>query len=130
MITFSWFLSERERKRRERAPSFSLRSTEHLWSDFVGPQTKAHRIDEGYALVLKRKDFDEDPKEEIQGKSKFLGLRRVIRTSYRLGYASRGRASSNSGFSLHFFADFWVKMVERVKGLFRKKNAQNLMFFA
>ena len=86
--------------------------------DFVRPRTKVHYIDEGYAWVPKRKDFDEDPKEEIQGKSKFSGLGGVLRTSYWLDRASRGRDPPYSGFSLHLFADFLVQMVERVKGLF------------
>ena len=42
-----------------------------------------HLLDEGNVWVPKRKDFDEDPKEEIQGKSKFLGLGGVLKTSYR-----------------------------------------------
>ena len=33
--------------------------------------------------VPKGKNFDEDPKEEIHGNSKFSGLGGVIRTSYR-----------------------------------------------
>ena len=91
---------------------------------------KVHLLDEGYALVPKRKDFDEDPKDEIRGKSKFLGLGWVLKTSNRLDYASRCKDSSYSGFSLHLFTDFWVKMVERAKSLFGHKNAQNPMFFA
>ena len=67
---------------------------------------KVHLLNEGYAWVPKRKDFDEDPKEEIQGKSKFSGLGRVLGTSYLLDYVSRGRDSSYSSFSLHLFADF------------------------
>ena len=93
---------------------------------------KAYLLDEGYLWIPKRKDFDEDPKEEIQGKSKFSSLGGVLGTSYQLDYASRCRDPSYSGFSLHIFADFWVKMVERVKGLFgqKKEEAQNLTFFA
>ena len=72
----------------------------------------------------KRKDFDKDPKEEIRGEIDVLRFRR----GSRLDYASRGRYSSYSGFSLHLFADFWVKMVERAKGLFRQKNALNPTF--
>ena len=67
---------------------------------------KVHLLDEGITWVPKRKDFDEDPKEEIQGKSKFSSLGGVLGTSYRLDYALRGRDSSYSGFSLHFFVDF------------------------
>ena len=39
---------------------------------------KVHLLDEGYAWVPKRKDFDEDPIEEIWGKSKFLGKIEVL----------------------------------------------------
>ena len=60
----------------------------------------------------------------------FLGLGGVLGTFYQLDNASRGRDPSYFGFSLHLFADFWVKMVEHVKGLFGQKNAQNPMFFA
>ena len=90
---------------------------------------KVHLLDKDYAWVPKMKDFDEDPKEETGGKSKFPGLGGVLETSYQFYYTSRGRDSSYSGFSPYLFADFWVKMVERVKGLFRQKNAQNPMFF-
>ena len=67
---------------------------------------KVHLLDNSYAWVLKRKDFDEDPKEDIWGRSKFSSLGGVLRTSYRLDYTSTGRDSSYSGFSLHLFADF------------------------
>ena len=91
---------------------------------------KVHLLDEGYECVPKRKDFDKDPKEEIQGKSKFSCLGGVLETTYLSAYASRGRDSSSSCFSLHISTDFWVKIVLGVKGLFRQKNAQNLTFFA
>ena len=52
------------------------------------------------------------------GKSKFSGLGGVLGTSYWLDYASRGRDPSYSSFSLNIFVDFWVKIVEHVKGLF------------
>ena len=114
----------------ERDQDFFLRSIGFRQSEFIEPRVKVHLLDEGYAWVPKRKDFDEDPKEDIQGKSKFSGLRGVLRTSYCLDYASRGRDPSYSGFSLHLFVHFWVKMVEHVKGLFGQKNAQNRTFFA
>ena len=85
---------------------------------------KVHLLDEGYTWVSKRKDFDEDPKEEIRRKSKFSGLGGVLGTLYLLFYASRDRDPSYSGFSLRLFADFWVKMVELVKGLFGQKITQ------
>ena len=53
------------------------------WSEFVEQRVKVHLLDEGYVWVPKGKDFDEDLKEEIRGKSKFSGLRGVLRTSYR-----------------------------------------------
>ena len=43
--------------------------------------------------VLKMKDFDKDPKEDIWRNSKFSGLGGVLETSYWLYYASRGRDS-------------------------------------
>ena len=128
---FSWFLSKRERERGgERDQDLSLRSTIFRRLEFVEPKVKVHLLDEGYAWVLKMKDFDEDPKKKIRGKSKFSGLGGVLGTSYRLDYTSRGRDPSYSRFSLHLFVDFWIKMVERVNGLFGQKNAQNPTFFA
>ena len=35
----------------ERTSSFSIRSMEIGWSDLVGPRSKFHLIDEGYAWV-------------------------------------------------------------------------------
>ena len=35
----------------ERSSSFSLRSTEIGWLDLVGPRSKVHLLDEGYAWV-------------------------------------------------------------------------------
>ena len=35
----------------ERSSRFSLRSTEIGWSDLVGPRSKVHLLDEGYAWV-------------------------------------------------------------------------------
>ena len=81
-------------------------------------------------MGIKKEEFRRDPKEEIRGKSKFSGLRGVLGTSYRLDYTLRGRDSFYSSFSLHLFADFWVKKVERAKGLFRHKNAQKSTIFA
>ena len=78
-------------------------------SEFVEPSVKVHLLEEGYSWVPKRKDFDEDPKEEIKGKSKFSSLGGVLGTSYWLDYASRGRDSSYFGFSFHLFADFGLK---------------------
>ena len=54
---FPGFFREKERERKKgekvRASNFSLRSTEIRWSVFVGPKTKVHLLDEGYAWVLK-----------------------------------------------------------------------------
>ena len=61
-----------EKGRKERTPSFSLRSTEFCQSDFVGPRLKVHCLDKGYAWVPKKRDFTEDPKEEISGNQIFL----------------------------------------------------------
>ena len=54
-----------ERKREERDSNFSLRSTEIGWLEFIGPRTKVHLLDEGYAWVPKRRNFTKDPKEEV-----------------------------------------------------------------
>ena len=67
---------------------------------------KVHLLDEGYACVPKRKDFDEYLNEDIRGKLKLSGLGGVLGTSYRLEYTSRCRDPSYYGFSLHLFADF------------------------
>ena len=64
---------------------------------------KVHLLDEDYAWVPKRKDVDEDPKEDIRGKLKFSSLGGVLEASYQFYYASRGRDSSYSVFSLHLF---------------------------
>ena len=67
-------LIERVREeRKRRAKSFLPRSTEFRWSVFIGPRTKVHRIDEGYAWVSKTLDFVEDPNKEFE-KLKVSGL--------------------------------------------------------
>ena len=58
-------MSKRERK---------SGSSEFRRSKFVGPRTKVHRLDESYTYVPKMGDFTKDPKKEIWGESKFLGL--------------------------------------------------------
>ena len=70
---FPDFVREKER-REESFQGFSPRSMEFYWSIFVGPRTKVHLIDKRYTWVPKIKDFDEDPKEEIRGKSKLSSL--------------------------------------------------------
>ena len=49
-------------------------------SEFVGPRTKVHLLDEGYTWVPKTRDFAEDSREEFR-KSKVTGLGSVHRTS-------------------------------------------------
>ena len=63
-----------------RASNFSLRSTEIQLSVFVGPRTKVHLLDKGYAWVSKTLDFTEDSSEEFR-KSKVSGLGSVHGTS-------------------------------------------------
>ena len=65
-IMFFWLLQERGRER-ERELSFFLRSSELHQLDFVELRTKVHRIDKGYKCILERKDFVEDPNDEISG---------------------------------------------------------------
>ena len=43
-----------ESERGEKSSSFSLRSTEIWWSEFVDPRFKVHLLDEGYAWVADR----------------------------------------------------------------------------
>ena len=57
-------------KREMKNQNFSLRSTEFRRSEFVGPRTKVHLLDEGYVWVLKTWDFADDSSKEF-GKSKF-----------------------------------------------------------
>ena len=63
------------------------------YSIFVGPKTKVHLLDEGYAWVPKTRDFVEDSRYEF-GKSKVSGLGSVHGTSWSFFYASRGKDSS------------------------------------
>ena len=60
--------------------NFSFRSTEFRWSEFVGPRTKVHILNEGYVWVSKTWDFAEDSSEKF-GKSKVSGLGSVHGTS-------------------------------------------------
>ena len=63
-----------------RASNFSLLSMEIRWSAFVGPKTKVHLLDKGYAWLPKTLDFVEDSSKEF-GKSKVSGLGSVHGTS-------------------------------------------------
>ena len=73
-------------------PSFSLRSLEFRWSKFIEPKVKVHLLDEGYAYIPKRRDFTEDPKEEISGNQGFWAKE----VSYSCYYDSIGMDSSYS----------------------------------
>ena len=87
-------MGERERRReREREPSFFPRSSELRWSDFIELRTKVHHIDEGYAYIPEKRDFTEDPKEEISGNQRF----RAREASNSCFYASRCRDSTYLG---------------------------------
>ena len=50
------------------------------WLEFIGPRTKVHQLDDGYAWVLKTQDFIEDLNKEFK-KSKVSGLGSVHGTS-------------------------------------------------
>ena len=50
-------------------------------SEFVGPRTKVHLLDEGYAWVSEIRDFAEDSSEESR-KSNFSGLGGVLETFF------------------------------------------------
>ena len=76
----SLVLHERRREREGESSNFSLRSMEIRWSEFVGPRTKVHLLNEGYVWVPKAQDYSEDSSEEF-GKSKVSGLGSVNGTS-------------------------------------------------
>ena len=59
------------RGEKERAKCFFRRSTEFRRSEFIEPGVKVHLLDEGYTWILKRRDFTEDPNEEILGNQSF-----------------------------------------------------------
>ena len=59
-------------------------------SKFVETRTKVHRLDKGYTHKPKKRDFTEDPNEEISRNQKFLARE----ASYPCYYTSRGRDSS------------------------------------
>ena len=67
---------EGEKKRKIKNPNFSLRYTEFCRSEFVGPRTKVHLLDKGYAWVPKTRNFIEDSSEEFR-KSNVSGLGNV-----------------------------------------------------
>ena len=56
-----------------RFQNLSLRFTEFGWSEFIGPRTKVHLLDESYAWVPKSQDFAKDLSKKF-GKSKVSGL--------------------------------------------------------
>ena len=73
-------MRERERRKIKINQNLSLRSTEFRRSEFVGPRTKVHLLDEGYVWVPKTRDLAEDSSEEF-GKLKVSGLGSVHGTS-------------------------------------------------
>ena len=56
-------------------------------SEFVETRTKVHRLNEGYTHIPKRRDFTEDPNEEILGNQRFWARE----ACYLCYCASRGR---------------------------------------
>ena len=81
------------KKDRKESSSFSLRCTKFRLSEFIGPRTEVHLLDEIYALVPKSRDFTENSSKEFK-KSKVSGLGIVYGTFYIFFYAPRGRDSS------------------------------------
>ena len=63
-----------------RFQNLSLRFTEIDWSEFIGPRTKVHLLDESYAWVPKSQDFAKYLSKEFR-KSKVSGLGSVHGTS-------------------------------------------------
>ena len=82
MSLFLLFGRREQEGEKERVQDFFLQSSEFRWSEFVETRVKVHLLNEDYAYVPKNKDFAEDPKEEIWGKSKFSGLGGVLETFY------------------------------------------------
>ena len=64
---FCWVYVREKGGRKESFQAFFRQSTGFRRLEFIETRTKVHRLDEGYAHILKRKDFTEDPKEEISG---------------------------------------------------------------
>ena len=75
--------------------------------EFIEPRVKVHLLDEGYAYTSKRRDFTEDPNEEISGNQGF----RVREASYPCYYTLRGRDSSYSDLFPPYGADLWENVV-------------------
>ena len=73
--------------------------------DFVGARLKVHHLVEGCKWVQKMRGFAEDPNKEFSGNQRF----QTREASHLCNHASRGKDSSYSGFSSHFWANFWVK---------------------
>ena len=80
-----------KRGKKEIFQTFFRQSIEFYRSEFVDPRVKVHLLDEGYAYIPKRRDFIENPKEEILGNQGFQA-REASHPCYY--YASRGRNSS------------------------------------
>ena len=70
----------RERGSEKKNQNLSLRSMEFRRSDFIGPRTKVHLLNESYVWVPKTRGFAKDSSGEF-GKSKVLGLGSVHGTS-------------------------------------------------
>ena len=79
--------------------------------EFVESRVKVHLLDESHAYIPKRRDFTEDPKEEISGNQGF----RAREASYPCYYSSKGRV-------LPTLAYFYLKGADLngfgLKGLF------------
>ena len=80
-----WLLL-REREKGEKIQTFSRRSKGFRQSEFFEPKVKVHPLDKGHAYIPKRRDFTEDPKEDISGNQGFWARE----ASYPCYYASRG----------------------------------------
>ena len=62
---FSGFYVREGKREKKTIQVFFRRSTKFRRSEFVGPRSKVHRLDKGYACVPKMRDFIKNPKEEI-----------------------------------------------------------------
>ena len=64
-----WFRNcEKEKGEERELPSASFFDPRSFaCRNFIEPRVKVHLLDEGYVWVPKRRDFTEDPKEEVSG---------------------------------------------------------------
>ena len=65
--------------REKKSPRLISSILEVMSIKFVSLITKVHRLDEGYTCVTKKRDFTEDPNEEIWGNQSFRVMEVLLR---------------------------------------------------